>query len=763
MKSRYFLVLFTLSFIPFLLNSQLLVSEVYPNPLGTEPYGEWIEIYNASDTAVCIDGWTIDDDEGVWTIPDPTTGVEDYLIIPGGFLTFANDADTFFSVYGYYPDFARQGSNAITIIESGTVYLANSGDQVYLRDTMGTIIDAVQWGTTYEEDSIYYPINAPSEGESALRVPYNAEGTEAEGELSEVLSDVWTYSDDVNVSYEGPNTGGLADAPYISDISRTPYYPTDLDSVKISCVVLGGTPDSLLLFYTVNSSTNMNKMVYDIANDNYYAYIPVYAESTQVSYYAILYASKNDTTDIYSYIVSKGNDIYVYFNKSVDPSVAINETAYGNAPLDSLLCSYIHKAEYSIDVCAYDIDRQIIVDSLIVAFNRGIKVRIITDNDNVTNTAITDMKNAGIPVIDDSFSDTYDGGNIMHNKFVVFDARDTSVLNDWVWTGSYNLTDNGTTYNPNNAIAIHSAGAADIYEDEFNEMWGSDTDTPNSANSRFSTGKTDNTNHIINIGDTQIEIYFSPSDDSRDTLVNRIIGKNTMYFAIFSYTDNVLNDVLLNFWNGNHGDYSNIRGIFDNTYWTSYIYSKAKNMTGYADSYSGTIWSPSIDTIYAVIKDDLHTTFHHKYMILNEGESDATVITGSTNWSGNGFDSNDENMIIIHSTNISNLFYQELSERFKENTGTGLSSNLSIPVKKAKETYSSLFSFYLYALNGELNIYAQDTGNLLIYDIAGRKVYSMNIKKGYQKINSLKKYGIYVYEFKASNGENKTGKFLLVR
>jgi len=62
--------------------------------------------------------------------------------------------------------------------------------------------------------------------------------------------------------------------------------------------------------------------------------------------------------------------------------------------------------------------------------------------------------------------------------------------------------------------------------------------------------------------------------------------------------------------------------------------------------------------------DGEDSLLHHKYMIVDvDSESDPTVITGSMNWSANGDDTNDENTLIIHDTDVANQFYQEFAAR----------------------------------------------------------------------------------------------------
>ncbi|TVR84684.1 MAG: T9SS C-terminal target domain-containing protein, partial [Chitinophagaceae bacterium] len=61
--------------------------------------------------------------------------------------------------------------------------------------------------------------------------------------------------------------------------------------------------------------------------------------------------------------------------------------------------------------------------------------------------------------------------------------------------------------------------------------------------------------------------------------------------------------------------------------------------------------------------------FHHKYMLVDPHHlsSDPLVWTGSYNWSNAARIRNDENVVIVHNADITNLFYQEFSQRMLDN------------------------------------------------------------------------------------------------
>ena len=148
-------------------------------------------------------------------------------------------------------------------------------------------------------------------------------------------------------------------------------------------------------------------------------------------------------------------------------------------------------------------------------------------------------------------TDYYSPGNQMHNKFGIFDAT-------WVWTGSWNFTMNGLYGsednrnagllggNSNHGIEIHSAALADIYVDEFEEMWGSTTMVPDPDVAKFHGRKTDNTAHLVNVGGTQIEVYFSPGDNAIQAVTQVIQNEadESARFCAFTWSAQGMVDAL---------------------------------------------------------------------------------------------------------------------------------------------------------------------------------------------------------------------------
>jgi phosphatidylserine/phosphatidylglycerophosphate/cardiolipin synthase-like enzyme len=136
-------------------------------------------------------------------------------------------------------------------------------------------------------------------------------------------------------------------------------------------------------------------------------------------------------------------------------------TKAGQHP-ELLLESAIKQAHSSLDVAIYSITKTDIVNAIVAAKKRGVKVRIITDRTEASNkyqrAALTVMKNAGIPIKVNKHS------GLMHLKVAIID-------NKIVATGSYNYSTAASTTNDENLVVLHDSTMAKDYEIQFNRMW----------------------------------------------------------------------------------------------------------------------------------------------------------------------------------------------------------------------------------------------------------------------------------------------------
>ncbi len=352
--------------------------------------------------------------------------------------------------------------------------------------------------------------------------------------------------------------------------------------------------------------------------------------------------------------------INVFFNHSVDNSVSAGEDAQ-NINISQEFLRHISSAQYSIDAALYSLSGTVgssIANALIAAKNRGVKVRVIGEYDNSGTAPWSTLKNAGIPVIFDNY-DPQNGGGLMHNKFAVFDNSDSSDTNDWIWSGSWNATDPGNNNDAQNVVEIQDKAIANAYTVEFEEMWGSNTETPNSSNSKFGISKTDNTPHHFNIASTPVDLYFDPSDNTTSHIADALNESvSSINVAMLTFTRSDLAQILIN----KKAEGEKVHVILDNKSDTGNQFSFLKN-NGVDVLLKGSAVSGLLHHKYAVVDGDTRS-------------ADQMVITGSHNWSNSAENSNNENTLIIHSYRIANLYLQEFKARYLEAGGTDIISRI---------------------------------------------------------------------------------------
>ncbi len=130
---------------------RVVINEVYPNPVGREPDGEWVELYNGGATSVSLYEWYLGDDvnatgnvrEGSYIFPQGT------VIGPGEYLIVAVNGTAFYQAYGFYPDVEMiNTTNAVPdMIRAGNKFMLNNdGDDIHLFSPDGAEVDAVWYG-----------------------------------------------------------------------------------------------------------------------------------------------------------------------------------------------------------------------------------------------------------------------------------------------------------------------------------------------------------------------------------------------------------------------------------------------------------------------------------------------------------------------------------------------------------------------------------------------------------------------------------------
>ncbi len=141
--------------------------------------------------------------------------------------------------------------------------------------------------------------------------------------------------------------------------------------------------------------------------------------------------------------------------------VAASKAWFGpHDPLALLLASQLEASKTSIDAAVFTITDDRITEALVDAHRRGVRVRVVTDDDKSGDAGsdIWRLLRSGIPVRTDH-SPTW-----MHHKFAVID--DATLLN-----GSYNWTRAGATQNQENFLVTADPVLVRAYSDAFERLW----------------------------------------------------------------------------------------------------------------------------------------------------------------------------------------------------------------------------------------------------------------------------------------------------
>ncbi len=437
-------------------------------------------------------------------------------------------------------------------------------------------------------------------------------------------------------------------------------------------------------------------------------------------------------------------EIIVYFNKNVNTSVSSGVNANENTNFTTILIQKINNAKRSIDVALYSLSGTVganIANALVNAKNRGVKIRVIGEYDTRTTAPWSTLTNNGIPYINDSYG-INDASGLHHNKFFIIDYRGGAPDSIWVITGSWNPTDPGTNDDRQNLVLIQDVALAGAYTVEFEEEWGSSSETPNSANSRFGSRKLNNTPHNFVIRGVKVQNYFSPSDGTTSRIA-KTLGKaeKSINGALMTFTRRDLADTIISVKNRNR----KARLVLSN------------------DTDSGTqfpyLQSNGVDIRLKGFSNGL---LHHKYAIVDAEPFGYTpyVITGSHNWSSSAENSNDENTLIIQDEQIANFYLQEFAARYYEAGGSdSINTITSVNEDDSVIPYEfTLLQNYPNPFNPTTTIRFEvpksQRVEVVVYDILGSKVkelYNDIAPVGIITINFEAKdlaSGMYIYRLK---------------
>ncbi|WP_246944691.1 phospholipase D-like domain-containing protein [Bacillus pinisoli] len=619
---------------------------------------EWIELYNNSSQAISLNGWYLHAADG-----DPTIALSGTIPAHGYFLLEKTDDYSVTSV-------------AADLIYSGT--LGNTSEVLTLTDATGVIIDRVDYWyagdntskATMERTVSNDPGNLSSNWATAT-LPY------ADG-LGTPKS-----SNSTNGDGSGAVEGSSGDYGTNTPTATNPCTDTTEQINNVSQAEGAINVYFNKCAYTQFATTG-NKANYNVNFEN--ILINRLNSATKSIDFATYEINLPRVVDTLIQRAADGIDVRVIADSkdSADPHYAERfET------MRLLIEKMVRGKDLVIgtadDIIVFSDSPMFAVEDPTKRTNNGLPA--IADDIPVVTVEVGSSSTTGRLFVDaesKSAGSYFGPGNQMHNKFAIVDDQ-------WVFTGTWNFTVTGLygsdedmaagnlNGNQNQIVEINWPQLANIYEVEFNEMWGTSALNPDPLASNFSTRKADNTTKVVDINGKKVEVYFSSGDNAVGRLADLVKNEAqyNAYFTIFAWSDQRLVDELKYKYEGSYNDLEgtltgfDIKGVFESSYWNQW-WSASVDMTGRTASQ---VSANNPNTRWAnpapVYQDVEIRKLHSKTMLIDaETTSDPTVIVGSTNWSNNGNNVNDENMLIIHDAEITNQFVQEFYARYETAGGS---------------------------------------------------------------------------------------------
>lgn len=349
--------------------------------------------------------------------------------------------------------------------------------------------------------------------------------------------------------------------------------------------------------------------------------------------------------------------VRVYFNEPGTHPRNLRDTKV----VDRLV-SLIESARVTLDVAAMGFSHERVTRAVLRAHLRGVRVRFVGDARHLQayTRGYEELEVFDVPVI---------AGNqqaIMHNKFFIVDGR-------FVFTGTGNITPSDLERNNNNFVLIDSPQVAQDFTAEMEEMLAG----------RFGSAKVSrNKDHTFQVGDTKVEVYFSPSEDPMGRILSAVAqAKRSIHFYIFAFTKDEVGSAFIerHLQFQRHADAKRfaqddprgpgVFGVIDR----SQLHSNGP----YHEAYRLLLHDVPMrldandDSLNAGDYQAGGGRQHAKTMIIDAGTPDAVVLTGSFNWSSSATLANDEALLVLHGERIADEYMRQFHRLWSDGKGLG--------------------------------------------------------------------------------------------
>lgn len=342
------------------------------------------------------------------------------------------------------------------------------------------------------------------------------------------------------------------------------------------------------------------------------------------------------------YAQTRGGRVDVFFN---DPGSRLANVWSPDAV--RVMLDMVDSASVSIDMAVMGFTYSPLVEALIRAHDRGVRVRMVGDAKHIHNLGYQRFFERHVPLV------LGNQAHIMHNKFLVVDDR-------FVMTGTANFSVTDLKQNSNNFAIIDSPHVVADFKAEFEQMWGG---VFGHRKSEFDNAR------VYELGDTTVEVWFSPHEDVMGRILELVDGaQDSIRFTIFAFTKDQVGSAFIRKQaefeardladgvdlDADFRERRSVAGVIDQ----SQLHSNGQYHEAYRLLGAGIplrmdgIDSGSQPGDYQAGGGRLHS----KTMLIDVHGENPIVISGSFNWSAAATQSNDEYLLIFHGPRIAKQF-----------------------------------------------------------------------------------------------------------
>jgi phosphatidylserine/phosphatidylglycerophosphate/cardiolipin synthase-like enzyme len=292
----------------------------------------------------------------------------------------------------------------------------------------------------------------------------------------------------------------------------------------------------------------------------------------------------------------------------------------------------------------------------------------LSDAEISSRDALAIVREAGIPVIDDT-ADGSKGSGLMHHKFVVIDRKTVMVTSANFTTSDIHgdFKSAASRGNPNNLLRLSSPELAKLFTQEFDIMWG---DGPGrKPDSKFGVKKPMRPITRVRVGSATVAVQFSPAtsktpwQQSPNGLIDQTLAnaKTSVNLALFVFSAQQLANTL----EAKSQQGVGIRALVDSSF-VYRPYSEAMDMMGGSLLQDSKLeaenrpWVKPLTTV-GMPKLPAGDRLHYKFGVVDG----TTVITGSHNWSEAANRANDETLLVIESAIVAAHFEREFDRLYQ--------------------------------------------------------------------------------------------------